>query len=286
MGQSIPTEANHPRWRRHALRLAVLLAGGYLGVLVVLMLLENRLVFHPTRADTNWGPPPTADTRDVWLTCADGTRLHAWWAPRAGSDRTLLYCHGNGGNLSGRAGSVRKLMDALDTSVLIFDYPGYGKSDGTPTERGCYEAADAAYDWLVNEQKADPARLFIHGDSLGGGVAVNLAGRKEHGGLILVRTFTLLPEVGARIYPWLPVRWVMRSRFDSLGTIGGCRRPTFIAHGTADTLIPFALGRELFDAANEPKCFCPLEGLDHNDVLPDAMYARLHEFMRANGCCK
>lgn len=268
-------------------RLLLKLLGGvlalYVGVLVVLMLLESKLVFHPVSAAQDWQSPP-ADTRDVTLTLADGTRVHAWWCPRPGSDKAVLYCHGNGGNLSHRAGSVRKLRDSLNASVLIFDYPGYGKSEGVPTEQGCYQAADAAYDWLMNEQSVEPCRLLLYGDSLGGGVAVNLAGRKEHGGLVLIRTFTTLPDVGATIYPWLPVRWVMRHRFDSLGTIGSCCRPVFVAHGTADRLIPFVLGKRLYEAANEPKSFYAMEGLDHNDPLPAEMYARLGEFLRESGC--
>ena len=156
------------------------------------------------------------------LTSADGTHIHGWWIP-AKSDRAILYFHGNAGNLSWRGPSIVNLRDALDASVLIIDYPGYGKSEGSPSEQGCYAAADAAYDWLIGEKKIAPRKLSIYGASLGGGVAVDLASRKEHRALILVKTFTSLPDAASSLYWWLPVpkQALMTNRFDSLSKIGG-----------------------------------------------------------------
>src|SRR5262249_58324820 len=173
----------------------------------------------------------------------------------------LLYCHGNAGNLSHRAGAVAALQKLLGVPILIFDYPGYGKSAGRPTEAGCCAAAEAAYDWLTGTQKVPPERLLLYGGSLGGGVAVDLASRRPYGALILMKTFTSMPDVGQSLYPWLPVRWLMRNRFNSLEKIGSCRQPVFIAHGTTDGLIPFAQGERLFAAANEPKRFFAMPGV-------------------------
>jgi fermentation-respiration switch protein FrsA (DUF1100 family) len=262
----VPTATAKPRrsWWRRLLRPLAVAAGVYLGVLVLLMALENSLVYHPTAASVDWQPPPGPEVRDVELTSADGTRIHGWWYPNEGADGALLYLHGNAGNLSHRGSSIAELRRELGVSVLIIDYPGFGRSGGRPSEAGCYAAADAAHEWLTREQKIAPEKLLIYGASLGGGVAVDLASRREHRALILVKTFTSMPDVGQGLYPWLPVRWLMRNRYESLAKIGRCKRPVFVAHGTADELIPFAHGERLFAAANEPKRFLAMPGIDHN----------------------
>jgi fermentation-respiration switch protein FrsA (DUF1100 family) len=250
------------------------------------MALENRLVFHPTPASLDWQPAPADGIEDVELHSADGTLIHAWWYPREGATGALLYCHGNAGNLSHRGTSVVGLQQALGTSVLIFDYPGYGRSGGKPSEAGCYAAADAAYDWLTRDRKIPGERILVYGGSLGGGVAVDLASRRPHRALVLLKTFTSAPDVAQRMYRWLPVRWVMRNRFDNLAKIGLCKRPVFIGHGTADDLVPLDLGERLFAEANEPKCFLRLEGAGHNDPVPATFIDNLQQFLakaEANG---
>lgn len=260
-----------------------MVAGSYVGVVVVLWLLENFLVYRPLREQDDWQPPPADDVEDIHLKSRDGADIHAWWWPAAGARGAILYSHGNAGNLSHRGPTLARLRDHLGESILIFDYPGYGKSGGRPTEQGCYQAAEAAYDWLVHEQQIDPEAIILYGGSLGGGVAVELASKRKHRALVLVKTYTSLPDVGQRLHPWLPVRWLMRNRFDSLSKIGQCRQPVFIAHGNADGLIPFDLGKKLFEAANEPKVFFEIEGGDHNDPLPPACFEQLREFLAATG---
>ena len=232
----------------------------YVGVLVVLLLLENYLVYPGTTASQSWLPPPIDEIQEVDLVAESGTKLHGWWLPCPGSERTLLYFHGNGGNLSHRGGSMLKLRKILDTSVFIVGYPGYGKSQGSTTEAGCYESATAAYDWLTQTQNRDPKRMILYGASLGGAVAVELATRKPHGAVVLAKTFTSLPDVATRQFPWLPVRWLMRNRMPSVDRIRSIDSPVFIAHGDADRLVPFALGQQLFAAAAEPKMFVRLAG--------------------------
>ena len=251
----------------------------YLGVLLVLSFFENRLVFRPASAAESWIPPPTDEIRDVELTSAAGDRLVGWWLPCPGSERTILYFHGNAGNLSHRGNSIVKMRKLLNAAVFIIDYPGYGKSSGSPTEAGAYQAADAAYDWLVQSEKRDPKNLILYGGSLGGGVAIELATRKTHQALVVVKSFTSVPDVGAGIFPWLPVRWIMRTRFDSIGRISTLRGPVFIAHGDRDTIIPYAHGEALYAAANEPKRFHRLEGQNHNDALPEGFFAELKRFL-------
>lgn len=268
------------RWQR----IGVYLLIGYAGLVAMLLFVENKLVYHPSTAAQSWAPPPTDEIIDVHLTCADGTRVHAWYLPCPASDEALLYCHGNAGNLSHRGDSIVKLRKLLNVSVLIIDYPGYGKSEGEPSEQGCYQSLDAAHAWLVGDKKIAAHKILFYGASLGGGVITDLASRTDHRALILVKTFTSLPDVAAELYWWLPVpkRALMRNRFDNLSKIGSCRRPVFIAHGTADTLVPFAHGERLFEAANEPKRFMPMRGDGHNDPLPAAFFVELKQFLEKN----
>ncbi len=249
-----------------------------------MLALENTLLYRPVRASEEWFEPPNRQVQDITLHSADGTRLHAWWCPRDGADGAVLYCHGNAGNLSYRGGAVTKWQEYLNFSVLIFDYPGYGKSAGKPSEAGCYAAADAAYDWLTHQAAVPPGRIVIYGGSLGGGVAVETARRHPHRALVLVSAFTSIPDMAQQLYPWLPARWLVRNRFDNLAKIGRCTRPVFIAHGDQDRLVPFAHGERLFAAANEPKAFWPLKGHDHNDPPGPDFYRALREFLaRAEG---
>jgi fermentation-respiration switch protein FrsA (DUF1100 family) len=249
----------------------------------VLLMLENRFVFHPTR-DVE-PPPPGLHIQDVELRSADGTPIHAWWTisddwqPAQGA---LLYCHGNGGNLTYRGESVRRLRDLLRLGVLIFDYPGYGRSGGMPTESGCYAAADAAYDWLTGVQKIPGERVMLYGGSLGCAVATDLAVRQPHRALVLVSPFSSLPDMAQLQFPWLPARYLVRNRFDNLSKIISCRRPVFIAHGTADRIVPFAQGERLFAVANEPKRFFPMPGYDHNHTPGHDFYETLRDFLA--GC--
>jgi fermentation-respiration switch protein FrsA (DUF1100 family) len=278
-----PKRAKRPRWRRRLVRLAAGLALVYVSALAALLLAEDRLVFRPTPAAEHWQQPPNDRVRDVALRSADGTALHAWWCPTEGwgPDRgALLYFHGTGGNVSTCAGRVRRWQEGpLHQAVLIVDYPGYGRSEGQPSEAGCYASADAAFDWLTQVQGVWPQRVLIYGESLGGGVAVELAARRDHRALVLASTFTALPDVAAHLLPLVPVRSLGHNRFDSLARIGRCRGPVFIAHGTADDLVPFALGQRLFAAANEPKQFLTMEGHHHRDAPPPEFYEAVARFL-------
>jgi uncharacterized protein len=254
----------------------------YVGVLVVLLLLENYLVYPGTTASQNWVPAPIAEIKDVDLVTADGTKVHGWWLPCPGCERTLLYFHGNGGNLSHRGGLMVKLSKILETAVFIVDYPGYGKSQGSASEVGCYQSATASYDWLTQTQNRDPKRMIYYGASLGGGVAVELATRKPPGAVVLVKTFTSLPDVAASKFPFLPVRWLMRNRMASIDRIRSVDSPVFSCHGDDDHVVPFALGEKLFAAALEPKRFVRLPGQDHDESLGEDFYRPLQGFLDAH----
>lgn len=243
--------------------------------------LERSLLYYPVRADQHWQTPPSGLlVEDVWLQSPEGMRVHALWCPRSGAQGSLLYCHGNAGNLSHRLSSVIQVGNALNRSVLVFDYPGYGRSDGIPSEAGCYASANAAYDWLT--EREHPERIVLFGKSLGGGVATDLALRKTHAALILAKTFTSIPDMARHVFPWLPIGRFLHNRFDSLAKIGRCPRPIFIAHGDRDELIPLEQGRRLFAAAPEPKRFFLMHGCGHNGPFPSDCLAALVDFIQAS----
>jgi fermentation-respiration switch protein FrsA (DUF1100 family) len=265
---------------RFALRWAILLGVLYAGVVLVFWLLERSLVFHPSTAAASWEAPIAPGTQDVEVAIDGGCPIHMWWLPPADpAAGAFLVAHGNGGNLSHRGQLAADLRQATGAGVLLFDYPGYGRCGGKPTEAGCYAAAEAAYRWLTESAKVPPNRIVLFGESLGGGPAVELATRHDHRALVLVFTFTSLPAAAKCHYPWLPTHTFMRSRFDNLAKIGRCRRPVFIAHGTEDRVVPFSHGEALFAAANEPKELLRLDGFGHDLLLGDRLCAPLARFL-------
>ena len=255
-----------------------LLIAGLL-VLVAAMFMENWLIFIPSRYPSgNWSPPDI-DFEDAWFRSEDGVKLHGWYLPHANPRATILFCHGNAGNVTHRVQSLKILHDLLGASVLIFDYRGYGRSEGKPNGPGVLADARAARTWLAARENIPPTDVVLLGESIGGAVAVNLAARDGARGLVLESTFDALPEVAAYHYPWLPVRWAMRTRLDSAALIGRYNGPLLQAHGDADTIVPLELGQRLFAAANEPKRFLLLPGHNHNDSMPPEYYKALASFL-------
>jgi fermentation-respiration switch protein FrsA (DUF1100 family) len=217
-------------------------------------------------ASESWTDPGGLHVEDVELHTPGGTRIHAWWCPVPGSTGALLYAHGKAGNLSHRVCNVA-LLQSLGESVLVFDYPGFGRSGGSPSESGCYAAADAAYDWLTQTRGIPAERILLFGRSLGGGVVTDLAVRRPHRALILCKTFTSIPDVASEHVPWVPTGLLMHNRFDSLAKIGRCTRPVFVCHGTGDRRIACAEAERLFAAALEPKRLFLMPGEPHDGPI-------------------
>jgi hypothetical protein len=243
----------------------------YAGVLLLLRAAEPRLVYAPGPS-THLTPPPATlglVPERVSFASADGVRLVAWLM-RAAHDsggRWLLICHGNGGNLSeaGRPFHYAGLR-ALGLNLLAFDYRGYGESGGVPSEAGLYRDADAAWRYLTDTLRVAPDRIVLFGHSLGSAVAVELATRVPAAGLILDGALTSVVERAQEAYPYVPVRWIARSRYPSLDRIGRLTLPKLFLHARADQVIPFAHGRRLYDAAPPPKTFVALAG-GHGDAF-------------------
>ena len=252
----------------------------YVVMLLVLLVFENSLIFFPRNyPDDDWELRGIAK-EDAWFTAADGTRIHGWYVPHERPRAVLLFCHGNGGNITHRAAAIRALHGRVGVSLLIFDYRGYGKSEGKPDERGVLADARAARTWLARKAGVADDQVVLMGESLGGAVAVNLAVDGARA-LILENTFSSLPDVAAHHYPWAPVRLLMRSRFNSAAKIASYHGPLFQSHGDRDSIIPLPLAKRLFDAAHEPKRFLLVPGANHNDFHPPQYYDTLREFIEA-----
>ncbi|MHB1035336.1 MAG: alpha/beta hydrolase [Pirellulales bacterium] len=261
---------------------ARVIAVAYLVVVVWMMIFEESFVFLPTKyPDGNWRPPGLA-FEDAWFAAADATRLHGWYVAHPRPKAVILWAHGNGGNLSyrDRAETLRRLHDQLGVSVMLFDYRGYGRSEGTPTEPGILDDARAARAWLAGKAGVRESEVVLFGDSLGGAVMVDLAAKDGARGLILENTFTALPDAAAYHFPWLPVRTLMRIRLDSLSKIADYHGPLLQLHGNADTLVPYELGQQLFAAANDPKQFVTIDGGNHNDERSPRFYEAVGAFLK------
>jgi fermentation-respiration switch protein FrsA (DUF1100 family) len=240
--------------------------------------LEKSYIFAPTPYPTgNWQPAGLA-FEDAAFSSVDGIRLHGWYLPHEHARAVVLFCHGNAGNVATWGDVLRTLHDRMGVAVLGFDYRGFGRSEGAPSEGGVLADARAARAWLAKRTGIAENQIVLMGRSLGGAVAVDLACDGARG-LILESTFTSMPEVGHAALPWVPVRAMMHTQFNSLAKIGKYRGPLLQSHGTADRLIPFAIGQQLFAAANEPKQFISIPGGDHNDPQTEEYYAALSAFL-------
>lgn len=253
---------------RRALRRVLICLGLGLFCYIMIRWFEHRQVYFPTRAMDASGAELGRPFENVTLTTTDGLRLHGWYFPaNPGSPRgrlAVLLVHGNAGNISHRIQFCQALLE-LGVNVFIFDYRGYGRSEGKPSEQGTYLDAQAAYAWLAGKGFS-PGQIVALGKSLGGGVASELAVREPLGGLILQSTFTSIPDIGRDLFPWLPVRWLATIGYDTRSKLPKIRVPILILHSRGDEIIGFKHGQQLYAAANEPKLFWELAG-GHNDSL-------------------
>ncbi len=240
---------------------------------------ERAVVFQPAKYPAgNWTPDDLA-FEDAWFEAEDGTKLHGWYVPHAQPRGVVLFCHGNGGNITVLAESLRILNQRHRLTVMSFDYRGYGRSEGKPSEAGILQDARAARGWLARRSAVAEPDIILMGQSLGGGVAVDLAARDGARALVLASTFTSLPDVGASHLPWLLPRWNMTMRMDSLSKIGQYHGPVLISHGDADEVIPFSQGEQLYAAAPGPKQFYRQPGGRHNDGRPEEYRVIFDEFL-------
>ena len=259
--------SGHPlhRLRGPIGRLLIAAALSYAAVALLLYLRQDAMLYYPDLPGRALTATPRAvglDFEEVALSAADGTRLHGWFLPAAEARGVILFSHGNAGNIAHRLDSLR-IFHRLGWAALIYDYRGYGRSAGSPSEAGTALDAEAAWRHLTEERGYPPNRVVLFGRSLGAAVTARLAAGRAPGGVILESAFTSLPDRAAELYPWLPVRLLGRYRYDTLAELAAIRAPLLVVHSVDDELIPFAHGQRLFAAAHEPKSMLEIRG-GHN----------------------
>jgi hypothetical protein len=249
--------------------LALALIGLPVGYLM-LRRFETKLIFHPERAALGGAWRVPAGAEEVWFETSDGVRLHGWLF-RTGArpaSATVIYFHGNGGNLSYYDWLGAELA-GRGFDLLLFDYRGYGRSAGASAdERGLYADADAAYDFVTKSRGVEARRVVLYGQSLGTAAAADVAARRECGALVLESGLSSAADMAGEIMPWLPrfVRRLTKNKLDTAGKLARVGCPVLVAHGDRDEVIPAAQGRKLFDAAPAPKRLLIVEGAGHNDL--------------------
>lgn len=294
--------ANQPskrpsRSRRWLIRLLLLPVIGYCTIVGLMAAGETFLVYPGSSYPKGDWEPEGFSFEEVEFASADGTKLFGWFLPRHPQDRsqeanpsaeppkqqTVLFCHGNAENIAESSQWYgENYRTSLNADVFVFDYRGYGKSQGTPFEQGVLEDSKAALNLLCERTGREHSEIVIVGNSIGGGPAVYLAAEYGCKALILRRTFTRITDAAQANYPWLPVRMVMRNQYPSITRIKSYEGPLFQSHGDADSLIPFELGKELFEAApTSNKKFFLVPGMGHLDPLPSEYWPEMAAFVDA-----
>lgn len=237
----------------------------YWGWGVILYLMQPRFLYSPIK-EIFYTPAEIGLTyEDVTFRSTNGLELNGWYIPSAGSDLTVLFCHGNGGNMMHCLDTI-DIFYNLGLNCFIFDYSGYGKSRGRTGEAGTYLDAEAAYKWLTYEKKVAPENIVLFGRSLGGSIAAHLAAKVEAAALVVEGSFTSYVDIGRKFYPYMPVRWFARFKYRTIDYIKDVNCPTLFIYSKNDEVIPFEFGRQLYEAANEPKEFVEISG-SHNDAF-------------------
>jgi hypothetical protein len=250
------------RWLVSVLRVGVAV---YLGLALYLYVFQARYLYFPELAVNTTPADIGLPFEDVRLDTPDGEKLAGWFIPAPAARGTLLYLHGNGGNIGHRLDPIA-VFHRLGLNILIIDYRGYGASSGKPDEAGTYQDAQAAWHYLTRQKRLAPERIVVVGESLGGAIAAWLAARHKPAGLILYASFTSVPEMAQALYPMFPAAWLTRYRYDTRAALARVNSPVLILHSPEDEIIPFSHAQALLNAAHEPKRLVELRG-GHNDSL-------------------
>ncbi len=251
---------------QYFVNLFVIIVIGY-GVLIAYVYFNQaNLLYLPNLPSRELMANPTLAMlpyEDVQLVTEDNVNLHGWFIPANEARATVLFFHGNAGNISHRLDTL-KIFYHLGLNTLIIDYRGYGQSEGKPTEQGTYRDADAAWKYLTKQRNIPAKEIILFGRSVGGAVAAELASRKQPAALILESTFTSVADIAADIYPFLPVRWISNLDYNTRDRLATINSPVLVVHSKEDDIIPYKHGKALFAAANKPKQLLTLKG-GHND---------------------
>ena len=237
----------------------------YLAFAAALYVMQPKFLYSPEGEVSSTPDELDLKFEDIVFKSADGLNLSGWYIPAKDSKLTLLFCHGNGGNMAHRLDSIN-IFQNLGLNCFIFDYRGYGDSQGKPSEEGTYMDAMAAYKWLIEEKKIPAKDIIIFGRSLGGSIATQLASKVETGALIVESAFTSYVDMGKEYYTYMPVRWFARFAYRTIDYIKNVHCPVLLIYSGNDEIVPYKFGLELYEAANEPKEFIEIFG-GHNDCF-------------------
>ena len=246
-------------------KVALIVILSYAALVGCVYLAQGSLLYFPNIAREHAATPAMYGLpyEDVPVATEDGETLHAWWVPAENARGAVLLFHGNAGNISHRIEYAR-MFRTLGYGTLLVDYRGYGKSTGSPSEEGTYRDALASWRWLTGTRGLSGADIVVFGESLGGAVACWLAAREKVRALVLASTFTSVPDLGAEVYRFLPVRLISRFKYNTQACLSDVNVPVLVVHSPRDDIVPYAHGKKLFAAAREPKEFLEIAG-GHND---------------------
>lgn len=236
---------------------------GYLILIGFVYVKQGSMVYYPSREITETPGTIGLNFEEIILRTKDGINISAWHIPARHERGVVLFCHGNAGNISHRLDSIRIFHD-LNLAVFIFDYRGYGKSKGLPTEKGTYLDAESAWYYLVNVRHFQPEKIILFGRSLGSAVAAEIALRHKAGAIIIESGFTSIPDLGSKFFPYLPLRLISRFHYSTVDKVSKIDIPKLFIHSPQDEMIPFEHGVTLFEKAKEPKEFLQITG-SHNE---------------------
>ena len=287
-------------WRSNAIfwRIFRISFMAFLGMAAFTMLFEEKFIFFPSRYPSGrWDLPKTVylhgghagAINDCWFTASDGVRLHGWLCSQervvgnsieqTKDSSIILWCHGNAGNITDRYEQLVEMI-RLPADIFLFDYRGYGKSEGKPSEAGLYLDTMAAWNYLVGSCGYRSSQIVIYGNSLGGAVAIDLASRVQAAGLIIQSSFTSIRDMAAATMPFIP-RFLIRTKMNSVDKIPRVSCPKLFIHSPVDEIVPYELGRRLFERAEEPKEFYEVPNAGHNETYiaaGDKYFSRFKEF--------
>jgi hypothetical protein len=241
----------------------------YLGVIAFLVFIyvkyiENKAIYFPDKELEYTPKILNLNFENIYLKTQDRVEIHGWFIPSSKANYTLLFCHGNAGNIAHRLEKI-SIFHNLGLNIFIFDYRGYGESKGRPSEKGLYLDLNCVYDYLVNQRKIPSKKIILYGESLGSAVVIDLASYKKIGGIILEGSFSSGKDLAKEIYPFLP-SFFFSDKFNSLSKINKIDAPKLFIHSKDDEIIPIKYAKKLFYHAKEPKYFVEIEG-DHNGAF-------------------
>jgi uncharacterized protein len=245
--------------------------------------IENRMIFHPSATIDRTPHQVALEFEDLFFTARDGVRLNGWFIPHPEARSTLVWFHGNAGNIGDRVDNIRSLHEKAKVNIFIFDYRGYGRSEGRPSEEGTYLDGEAALEWVQKKivAQAHP-KIILFGRSLGAAVATEMAIRVRSQGLILESPFISVPEMAGVLFPYLPIGQLLKTQYDVREKIKNIGVPLLVLHGDRDEIVPFEQGKAVFAAAPEPKKFFAIAGAAHNDTYltgGEAYYREIKQFI-------